>query len=357
MKVKFFITGLLLISQMSLAQNYSEILQSELSEEIPGILFSIKSGNNEINWSGAEGLISLEGEVELSAKNTFRIASVTKTYVAAGILRLMEEGKLKLDDPISSHISEEHQKILSQDYDLDVITIKQTLRHSAGFFDHTNAPDFFGKILESPEYKWTRTEQLQLCVDQGDPIGPPGQQFRYSDTGYLILGEIIEKYTGKVLDGGLKELLNLESHGLERTDFELIDNETDKLRIHQYYQGMDTYGFSPTIDYYGGGGFLSTTEELVLFFEALFTDKIFKDPETLQIMLEPVTYAERAGMDYQMGMYRIKINNILAYTHTGFWGTQVIYIPEIDLYMAANYSSIWEDTSVAPIFSKVLEGL
>ncbi len=357
MKIKFFIAGLFLISQISFAQDFQKILENELSDENPGILFSIKSGDGEINWSGAAGLGSTGDETLLKAENTFRIASVTKTYVAAGILRLMEQGKLSLDDPISNHISKEHQAILSEDYDIENITIRQTLRHSAGFFDHTNAPDFFSRILETPEHEWTRTEQFQLGVDQGEPIGPPGEQFRYSDTGYLILGEIIERYTEKDLDGGLKELLKLESLGLERTDFERKDNKTDELRIHQYFQGIDTYGFSPTIDYYGGGGFLSSTEELALFFEALFTNKVFADPKTLEIMLEPVIYEKRARMDYQMGMYRIKINDMLAYTHTGFWGTQVLYIPELDLYMSANYSSIWKGSAVAPIFSKVLDEL
>ncbi|MDN3205608.1 serine hydrolase domain-containing protein [Algoriphagus sediminis] len=354
MKAKLLLVALLISVQAGFAQNYQKILQDELSDEMPGILFSIKSGDGKTQWSGAAGVTSIEEGSELMPENTFRMASVTKTYVAAAILRLMEKGILNLDDPISPHISEEHQAILSQDYEVDKITIRQTLRHSAGFFDHTNAPDFFPRVLENPDYEWTRTEQFQLCVDQGEPIGPPGEQFRYSDTGYLILGEIIERYTGKDLDGGIKELLKLESFGLERTDFERKDPKTDELRIHQYFQGIDTYGFSPTIDYYGGGGLLSTTEELVLFFEALFTDQIFEKPETLEIMLEPVTYSSRAGMDYQMGMYRIQINDMLAYTHTGFWGTQVVYMPQLDLYMSANYSSIWKGSGIAPVFSKIL---
>jgi D-alanyl-D-alanine carboxypeptidase len=345
---------LLCLSEKIHAQDFQKTLASEISETMPGILFTIESGDEKLSWSGASGFNDLAIKDSLDPNQTFRIASVTKTYVAASILRLMEKGILKLDDPISKHISAEHAAILSQDYDLEQITIRQILRHSAGFFDHTHAPEFFEIVLQTPEHEWTRTEQLRMCVEKGEPIGPPGKQFSYSDTGYVILGELIETYTGKTLDGGIKELLGLEHLGLVRTDFERFDPQTDQLRIHQYFQGRDTYGFSPTLDYYGGGGILSTTRELVDFFQALFGGKVFENPETLQLMLEPVSYESKARMDYQMGMYKVEVNGLDAYCHAGFWGTQVLYIPELDLYMAANYSIGWRGSAVAPVFGKVL---
>jgi len=343
--------------QKAAAQDFQQVLQSELSDKMPGILFTIESGDEKLSWTGASGFDDLAAGDSLEPDQTFRIASVTKTYVAASVLRLMEMGILNLDDPITKHISSEHATILSQDYDLEQITVKQILRHSAGFFDHTHASEFFDIVLQTPEHEWTRTEQLRMCVEKGEPIGPPGKQFSYSDTGYVILGELIEKYTGKTLDGGIKELLRLEQLGLERTDFERVDPQTDQLRIHQYFQGRDTYGFSPTMDYYGGGGILSTTQELVDFFQALFGGKIFDNPETLRLMLEPVTYETKAQMDYQMGMYKVKVNGVDAYCHSGFWGTQVLYIPSLDLYMTANYSGGWRGSAVAPVFGKVLEEL
>lgn len=336
------------------AQNFQQVLQSEITESNQGILFTVESGDEKLSWSGAAGINDREIGDSLQIQETFRIASVTKTFVAAGILRLMEKGVLALEDPISKHLSPEHAEILSQDYDLDLITIRQILRHSAGFFDHTNAPEFFEIVLGTPGHEWTRTEQLRMGVEKGEPIGPPGMQFSYSDTGYVILGELIETYTGKNLDSGLKELLGLEALGLERTDFERMDAKTDQLRIHQYFQGRDTYEFSPTMDYYGGGGILSTSQELVDFFQALFQGKVFEKAETLEIMLEPATYETKARMDYQMGMYKIKINGLEAYSHSGFWGTQVIFIPELNLYMAANYSGGWRGSAVAPIFEKIL---
>ncbi len=341
----------------STAQNFKQVLQSELSASNPGILFSIKSGDGKLAWSGAAGINDLKFGDSLQARQTFRIASVTKTYVAAAILRLMEKKVLRLEDPISMHLSPQHAEILAQDYDLKQITIAQILRHSAGFYDHTNAPEFFEKVFSVPVYEWTRTAQLQLGVEKGEPVGPPGGQFSYSDMGYVILGELIENYTGKSLDGGIKELLGLEKLGLDQTDFERMDAQTDQLRIHQYFQGKDTYDFSPTMDYYGGGGILSTTAELNGFFQALFQGKIFENQSTLALMLESGSYASKPKLDYGMGMYKVQVKGMEAYSHSGFWGTQVLYIPKLDLYLAANYSGGWGGGGVAPIFEKVLNAL
>ena len=336
------------------AQNLNQVLRSELSSTNPGILFSIESGDKQISWSGAAGINDISFGDSLQVSRTFRIASVTKTYVAAAILRLMEKKVLRMEDPISKHLSPTHAGILVQDYELEQITVEQILRHSAGFFDHTHAPEFFERIFSTPSHEWTRTAQLQLGVEKGERISTPGTQFSYSDMGYVILGELIETYTGKSLDAGIKELLGLEKLGLDRTDFERNDHQTDLLRIHQYFQGKDTYNFSPTMDYYGGGGILSNTEELIDFFQALFQGKIFENPATLNLMLKPVSYSTKAKLDYQMGMYKVQVKGMDAYCHSGFWGTQVLYIPKMNLYMAVNYSGGWGGGVLAPIFEKSL---
>jgi D-alanyl-D-alanine carboxypeptidase len=109
------------------------------------------------------------------------------------------------------------------------------------------------------------------------------------------------------------------------------------------------------MDYYGGGGILSNTAELIGFFQALFQGKIFQNPATLALMLESGTYSIKPKIDYGMGMYKVKVDSMVAYCHSGFWGTQVLYIPKLDIYMAANYSGGWGGGAVAPIFGKVLK--
>jgi D-alanyl-D-alanine carboxypeptidase len=354
----FFFTSVtgIFAQQDSEKQALQSILKDQLNQDIPGILFSVQSGDGQIHWSGASGVTDRVSSRELSHDQTFRIASVTKTFVAASILRLWEEGKLSLDEPISKYLLPEHAEILLQDYDLEKISILQVLRHNAGFFDHTHAPVFFEKVLQPGGYEWTRTEQLKLCVEAGEPIGTPGEKFSYSDTGYIILGEIIENITGKSLGLSIPEILDFENLGLEHTAFEGLNLQVDQARIHQYLQGQDTYSFHPSMDYFGGGGLLSTTEDLNRFFLALFHGKVFKNPSTLVLMLQPVEYASAPMMDYRIGIYQVEINGLKAFAHAGFWGTQAVYFPSLDLAMATNYSQIWKGR-VPAVFGEALIAL
>lgn len=338
------------------SQTLQTILESQLNQDVPGILFHVQSGDGEIKWSGAAGVSARESGEKLLPKQTFRIASVTKTFVAASILKLWEDGKLRLEDPISNYLSPDHIQILSQDYDLEKISILQVLRHNAGFFDHTHAPVFFEKVLQPGGHEWTRTEQLKLCVEAGEPIGTPGEKFSYSDTGYIILGEIIENIQGKTLGIAIPEILDFEKLGLQNTAFEGLNPKVDQARIHQYFQGQDTYSFHPSMDYFGGGGLLSTTEDLSRFFLALFHGEVFKNPSTLEQMLQPVSYTSAPMMDYRIGIYRIEINGVEAFAHAGFWGTQVVYFPSLDLAMATNYSQIWKGR-VPPVFGEALNAM
>ncbi|OOG73072.1 hypothetical protein B0E43_14220 [Algoriphagus sp. A40] len=155
----FFFIGLtnLFAQKNPDTQVLQAILETQLNQDIPGILLDVQSGNNDINWSGAAGVSDKANNVKLLPVQTFRIASVTKTFVASSILRLWEEGKLDLEDPISKYISAGHAEILNQDYELDKISILNVLRHNAGFFDHTHAPVFFEKVLQPGGYEWTRT--------------------------------------------------------------------------------------------------------------------------------------------------------------------------------------------------------
>ena len=91
---------------------FQSVLDSQIDENIPGILVTIISKEKNIQWSGASGYSDKENKTKLLKDQTFRIASVTKTFIAATILRLWEDGKLILEDPIVKYVSKEHVDIL-----------------------------------------------------------------------------------------------------------------------------------------------------------------------------------------------------------------------------------------------------
>ncbi|MFZ9976460.1 MAG: serine hydrolase domain-containing protein [Candidatus Kapaibacteriota bacterium] len=338
--------------------NFQADIESQLHENIPGVLLTVISKEKEIDWSGASGYTDKVHNNKLLPHQTFRMASVTKTFVASTILRLWEDQKLKLEDPIIQYISKEHSELLIKGgYAPDKITILHLLTHSSGMADHTHTERFQFEYIKT-NHTWTRTEQLMELIHHTKPVGEIGKQFSYSDTGYILLGEIIENITQKSLGEAIEMLLDFHKLGLHSIHIEDKKGEFTADRIHQYHMdGEDIYFINPTFDLYGGGGLLSSTHDLALFFKNLFEHKVFRKKSTLERMLTPINYSEIPALDYRMGIWETDIEGVKAYTHSGFWGTQVIYIPNIQTTIAVNYSQWWGKKGVAPIIPIIVKRL
>lgn len=313
-----------------------------------------------ILWTGASGFYSREKTNKLSAKQPFRIASVTKIFVAAAILRLQEEEKLMLEDSIAPYLSDDHLQLLINDgYDPMAITIKHCLQHRSGLFDYAEGnTSYIDSIIKNPTKKWTRTEQLKFAMEAGDPLGNPGEVYGYSYTSYIVLGEIIEKVTGKSLAQALRQLLDYDALGLKSTWMEGQEATPSGIAqpVHRYIGEYDATNLDNSIDLYGGGGIYSTTKDLAVFFDALFNGQIFKNPETLTLMLEdPGTLPNGAeSEDYRMGLSKEGGMGISAYMHRGFWGTVWIHMPQPDYTIVVNFTN---EAEGAGIITKTTEKL
>lgn len=296
----------------------------------------------QLSWCGAVGHIDRQKKdvAEVTPQHPIRIASNTKTFVAVAILRLLEKNCLNLDESISRYVSPNHCTIIrAAGYPLDKITVKQLLGHTSGLYDYVDNL-FIQTWMEDPERFWTRTEQLQWAMDRGAPYGKPGEVYRYSDTGYILLGEIIEQLTGQSLGCALRELIDYKRLGLNHTWLESIEPAPgDALpMVHQYEKELDTYRLDPSSDIYGGGGLVSTVGNLAQFMRGLFDGRIFSDPATLKLMLSKVP-ASRGGPDYGIapqipGNYRLGIevtDNGAVYGHKGHFGTLAAFIPPLNL--------------------------
>lgn len=345
MKKIVLLPFLLLISYSSVNAYQAEELKLSLQElidnaieqdsTIPGILLHVEAPDLNLSYSVSSGVSDLSTRAPLSENGTARIASNTKTYVAVSVLRLWEQRKLELDDPISKHISNKHAQILKSDgYDLNKITIRHLLTHTAGLFDHAGSSTYIEKVFSDPSHEWTRTEQVQGCVDQGDPLFEPGEQFSYSDTGYILLGEIIENVTEKSLGKAVRELIGFKKLGLSATWWEKTEQKptASPERIHQYFQEMDTFNFDPSLDLYGGGGLVANTKDMARFYQELFAGNVFEQSSTLDTMIIKVSFPESytPSSDYRMGIFYFNFNEMDMYSHSGFWSTQATYIPELN---------------------------
>lgn len=323
--------------KLALQQLSDKVLEADST--IPGVLVHVEAPDLLFSYSVASGVSDISTGAVLHPEESVRIASNTKTYVAASILRLWEEGKLNLNDPVRKYISQEHSDILETDgYEMDTITIRHLLTHTSGMYDHAASNSYFQKVFSNPAYEWTRTEQIQGCADWGDPLFKPGEGFSYSDTGYILLGEVIENLTGKSLGGAVRSLIDFEKLGLESTWWEKLERqpETASDRIHQYFQGNDTYGYDPSLDLNGGGGLVANSKDMALFYQELFSGNVFDESSTLDTMLTNVPFPDNytPNSDYRMGIFYFHLDEVEVYSHSGFWGTEVTHIPELNATVA-----------------------
>ncbi|MGO4222460.1 serine hydrolase domain-containing protein [Lysobacter sp. TAF61] len=262
----------------------------------------------------------------LKGDEAFRIASVTKTYVAATALRLHEAGKLDLRSTIDRYLPQPWLDQLKSDgYDPGAMTVRQLLSHTSGLADHAQAPQFIAAVKANPSTKWTPAEDVAHLVEWTQPVGKPGEKYSYSDTGYILLGTIIERVSGQSLPKAVRSQLALDKRGLPDTWWERAESARGRTRAHQFFEGDDTYDWDPSMDLFGGGGIVATPADMATFFEALLAGRVFKDSATLALMQSPVGLP--ADSPYRLGLLTYTFDGVGATGHSGFWGTLVVREP------------------------------
>ncbi len=310
-----------------------------------GVALHVDSPSLGLDWEGAVGLADPATGEAMTPEHPVRIASNTKTYVAAAVLRLWEQGRVDLDATITQYLPSDFVATLQGDgYQTGEITVRHLLTHTSGLYDHGASEQYTLDILADPQHRWTRAEQLQICVDAGDPLGAPGTVYSYSDTGYILLGKILEEITGQNLAGAVWSLIDRPRHGMNSTWFETLEPRPRDTthRAHQFLGDVDVTSFDPSCDLWGGGGIAATVGDLARFTRALFSGEIYDNPKTLDTMLTTFDglqaapgASERALAPgaYRMGVWILTSDGTTIYRHTGFWCTGATWIPEYDLVM------------------------
>src|SRR5262245_13310534 len=256
----------------------------------------------------------------LTAANRFRIASITKMFTASMILQLVEEGKLKLSDALD--------KFFPQVPNAKKITIVQILWHRSGIPNVRREQNSQGNVNTTPI---TKDEMLALIV-KGAPDFEPDTKRLYSNSGYFILGLIIEKLTGKSYEEALQEKI-ASKIGLKDTYTATGNIDVNKNEALTYFmipggdwkQVPETH---PSI-LFGGGAIVSTPNDLAKFIQALFDGKIMSKENLDQMK------TMRDG--YGLGMGPFTFAGKTFYGHTGGgdnYGAWLAYLPEEKLAVA-----------------------
>jgi D-alanyl-D-alanine carboxypeptidase len=299
----------------------------------PGWLLTVRAPSVGVDFHAAVGTNPDDGQ-RLSADATFRIASVTKTFVAVAILRLVEDGKLAIDAPIAGLLPSPYPALLIDGgYDPSAITVRQLLAHTSGLFDYAQSDAYLEVVFSDPSRAWTREDQVRFAMEHGKPVGKPGEKFEYSDTGYILLGAVLETVTGKSLAAAIRELDRFDALGLTNTWLETLESEPAGAlpRAPQTYDGTPLTAINATTDVWGGGGLVSNTRDVEGFFRALFEARVFAKPQTL-VTMRTKSDAQGPGA---LGIFVKDVEGTTCFYHEGFWGILSLFCPGLDLGVVA----------------------
>lgn len=323
--------------QLFFAQNTESVFKKvvdsayKANPETIGMIVHIESPDKNISWNYAIGNNGKNSTQKINPDQPLLIASNTKPYISATILKLQEQHQLNINQPIKGFLSEKTVKVLSGDgYDLNKITLYHLLSHTSGINDYVT-DDYFKFIDEHKKYNWTRDEQIALAGKQ-KKLGEPGTVFRYADINYVLLSEVIENVSKMPFYKAVRTLLEFKKHHLKNTWFiQLEQTPKNSLpMVHQYWthHNWEIKDLNPSWDLYGGGGMASNVDEMAMFFQLLFNGKIIKDPEILKLLYTDVP--PNLEINYCLGIRKIKAGDMIAYNHGGGLGTDVIYLPELN---------------------------
>lgn len=351
--------GIVATANLAAGKHLLQILvdHQKANPEIVGEAITVTTP--EWSWSGATGAVPGSSE-RLTERHLFRIASVTKPFVAASILRLMEMGKLDITRPIYAYVSADtNRRLRGGGYDPTAITVRQLMSHTSGLCNFGDSPEFAESVKRDSHHHWTRGEQIQFAVDHCEPAGAPGSVFAYSDTGYIILGEIIERATGNALGPAVRHLIDYKAIGLVDTYWEQMERQPRPGAFSgAMLSNIDMTHHDHSFDLYGGGGLISTTGDLARFFRALFEGHIFKRPNTLAALLNVPAAKRTEGLPLLAnGVTLYPVGRFNCIGHHGFWGQLVVYCPENRVAIAWSTNNSSHATNGANVTQEIAAAL
>lgn len=242
-------------------------------------------------WNGVSGVS--HGDTAIAQDMVFAIGSITKNVVAALTLKLVEEGVLELDDPLSKWLP-------SYPHVDDRITVRQLLNHTSGLYMFWDNQQIWDDLIAEPARIFTPEEVLNYIKE---PDFPRGEGWRYSNTNYLLIAMIIEKATGSALPDLIRQRL-MEPSRLHPIYLSQEDN-TPPNQAHIYGddfmfgKGDEDNTFKPRAAHesigFGSSGIFTTAETLALWGHRLFGGEIL-EPESLESMMKMVEFLPVANM-------------------------------------------------------------
>jgi CubicO group peptidase (beta-lactamase class C family) len=240
------------------------------------------------------GMANHEWGIPNRPDTKFRLGSITKQFTAMLVLQLVAENKIDLEGKLSDYLPYYRKDTGAK------VTVHHLLTHTSGIPSYTGLPDFMEEISRDPY----EVDDFVRTYCSGDLEFEPGSRFVYNNSGYFLLGAILEKTTGKtyaeVLQERIFEPLGMKDSGYDRHDTIISHRATG------YNTDFDGYTNSPYMDMslpYAAGSLYSTVEDIFIWDQALYTNKLLED-ELKQLYFKP--HVPAMGAHYAYGWVVMK---------------------------------------------------
>jgi CubicO group peptidase (beta-lactamase class C family) len=302
---------------------FDSILQKEFKANEPGVsVIVVKKG--EVLYKKGYGMADMELNVPVNAEMIFRIGSITKQFTAVAILQLADKGKLSLADPITKYIPDYAIK--------EPITIEQLLNHTSGIKSYTNVDSFWAQM---------RTElaprQIIKLTEKDTLEFKPGTKWNYNNTGYVILGYIIEKVAGVGYETYVQQ--NLFAPTGMKNSYYGNESKIIKNRAKGYKKNENEFQNSDYISMtlpYAAGSLVSTVEDLWKWNKALYSYKLVKK-EWVDKAITPYVLPDGTNTNYGFGLSIANVQGSKSIEHGGGipgFLTDGIYLPGEQVFVA-----------------------
>ena len=287
-KIVRLVVVAVLLTRASLAASHAEQIDALLSaynqkRQFNGSALVAEKGN--VILKKGYGMANMEWQVPNTPDTKFRLGSITKQFTSMVIMQLANEGKISLDQKITTYLPD-YRKDTG-----DKVTVRNLLSHTSGIPSYTSLPGFFENQSRDPY----AVADFVKKYTSGDLEFEPGSQFSYDNSGYFLLGAIIERVTGKTYEDALRERI-FDPLGMSDSGYDRSARVIPK-RAAGYVLATNGYENAPYLDMsipYAAGSLYSTVEDLYKWDRALYTDKLL--PANLKkTMFTPVLH------DYAFG--------------------------------------------------------
>ncbi|WP_343630806.1 serine hydrolase domain-containing protein [Roseateles sp.] len=261
--------------------------EQKLTADGPGVVVLVARGD-QLLYQGGRGMASIELGVPIATDMRFRIGSVTKQFASATLLKLIDQGRAKLDDPLSKYLPDYPKG--------EGITLRQLLNHTSGVKSYTGIRGYMhNPIRRDLDTKALIAEFKDLPVDF-----PPGERFAYNNSGYVLVGAVIEAITGKTWHQAVQELV-LAPAGLQQVVYpgeqRLVPRMVEGYSVDRETGAVTTAGLLSMTQPQAAGALVSDAQDLWRWNRALHGGKLLS-PALYQQMITPEGAAKEAGYGY-----------------------------------------------------------